>query len=89
MSPAANLTRRIRFVTRQLEHNPTHRYAWDAVNAPLLPEPGEPVSVVLARRIAGGIVTEVLSVPRESFNFVDFHAALVRGEVLTHSPTAA
>jgi hypothetical protein len=45
------------------------RYAFEVIGpAPLLPEPGAPVLMMLAARTGEGITTGVLEVPRESFD---------------------
>lgn len=66
---ARYLERRIAYCSQQLAAHPERRYQWHAAGGPLMPEPGEPVSVVLAVRLATGqVVAGELSIPRERFD---------------------
>ncbi len=55
-------------VERELAEHPEKRVAFDVADAPLRPEPGAPVSVVLAVRTAAGIVSGELHIPRKRFD---------------------
>jgi hypothetical protein len=63
-----DLERRRARVERELAEHREQRHASDVVDAPLRPEPGSPVSVVLAVRTAAGIVSGELHIPRERFD---------------------
>jgi hypothetical protein len=66
---AAALQRRHAWCVRQLEADSEQRYTWHATDAPLRPEAGEPVSLVLAiREPSGRIISGELSVPRDQFD---------------------
>jgi len=65
-SAAALEARRYR-VERQLREHPELRVAFDAINAPLRPGPGEQVSVVLGVRCGEHILVGEITVPRERF----------------------
>jgi hypothetical protein len=52
----------------RLHADATLRVAFDVANAPLTPRPGEPVSVMLAVRTPGGIVSAELHIPRERWD---------------------
>lgn len=52
----------------ELHQHPERRIATDVANAPLRPESGEPVSVVMAVRTAEGIVAGEFTIPRERFD---------------------
>jgi hypothetical protein len=56
-------------VLKELEAHPDNRYAWHATDAPLRPEAGAPVSLVLAiRDPSGRNISGELSVPRDQFD---------------------
>jgi hypothetical protein len=71
-APHPELERRRALIERDLAEHPDKRVAFDVADAPLRPEPGEPVSVVLAFRTPVGIVSGELHVPRERFEPVLF-----------------
>lgn len=77
------LERRRLEVVQRLRACPGVRYSWGIVNGCLHPEPGAPVSVMLAIRTAEGIVTGELQFPREKFQvdeaarLLDSHGRLV------------
>lgn len=88
VSPAAQpppnviLEKRRAFVVRELKAHPELPRTYHAHNAPLIPEAGEPVSVMLGIRGEDGVIlTGELLIPRERFD-VD---ALTR---LMHAPLA-
>lgn len=70
------LEERRRKVEGQLLDSPTLRLAADVAEAPLRPEPGPPVSIVVAVRTASGIVSGELQAPRDRFDSVLFFAYL-------------
>lgn len=55
-------------VEARLRTDQNLRIAADVADAPLRPEPGRPVSIVLAVRTAAGIVSAELHAPRERFD---------------------
>ena len=63
-------------VERELAEHPEQRVVFDAIDAPLRPEPGAPVSIMLAVRTPIGIVSGELSVPRERFDAALFFKSL-------------
>jgi hypothetical protein len=65
---ACGLDRRRAKVERELQANPSLHVAVDVANAPPRPEPGPPVSLVLALRTAAGIVSAEFLVPRERWD---------------------
>lgn len=73
---AQALQRRHADVWKQLLEHPEQRAAYDIADAPLRPEPGSPVSVVIAIRTAAGIVSAELHIPRERFDAGLFFQAL-------------
>jgi hypothetical protein len=69
----STLERRRARVIRELQENAELRVAFDALNTPLKPGAGEPVSIVFAiRSPTHGIVSAEFSVPRERFDLVMF-----------------
>jgi hypothetical protein len=64
----ASLQHRRAKVERQLRAHPELRIWTDADNVPLRPEPGEPVSLVIAVRTRMGIVSGELLIPRDRFD---------------------
>lgn len=70
LSAEAVLEGRRRQVEERLRSQPALRRAFDIAGAPLTPEPGPPVSLVLAVRTDLGIVSGELHVPREKFDAV-------------------
>lgn len=71
------LERRRAYVVRELLERPEQRVAFHARNAPLVAEPGNPVSVVIAVRTEkAGIVSAELSIPRDRFDWTLFCATL-------------
>jgi len=59
-------------VEEHLRSHPELQRAFDVVNAPLRPEPGEPVSVVRAVRQDDQIVSGEIMIPRETFELAQF-----------------
>jgi hypothetical protein len=70
------LEQRRRKVEQQLRDTPALRLAADVTDAPLRPEPGRPVSVVIAVRTAQGIVSGEFQAPRDRFDTGVFIAYL-------------
>src|SRR5262249_7691801 len=70
------LKRRCRKVEAQLRADPALRVTFDSGNAPMSPEPGPPVSVVIAIRTSAGIVSAELHIPRERFDAALFFQTL-------------
>ena len=64
------------YVEGQLTEHPEERVAVHVAEAPLLPGPGAPVSVVIAIRTRAGTVTAELHVPRERWDPTLFMRAL-------------
>jgi hypothetical protein len=63
---------RRRRVEEHLRAHPEQQCTFDIVNAPMRPEPGEPVSVVRAVRQGDNIVSDEVLIPREQFDFALF-----------------
>lgn len=70
------LERRRAKVEYDLARHPEQYVSVDVVDAPLRPEPGDPVSVVIACRTAVGIVSAELVIPRERFDPAPFFKTL-------------
>lgn len=64
----SELERRRARVECQLTEHPEQRVAMEALDAPLLPAAGEPVSLLVACRTAAGIVSAELRIPRDRFD---------------------
>lgn len=70
------LTLRREKVEGQLQENPKLRLAADVEDAPLAPEPGRTVSIVVAVRTTDGVVSGELHAPRDRFSATDYFAYL-------------
>ena len=70
------LERRRGRLERELADHPEQRVAADVADAPVRPEGGPPVSVVIAVRTVAGIVSAELHVPRERFDAALFMRTL-------------
>lgn len=68
----ATLERRRAYVKRELQEHGELRVSTHVQDAPLRPEPGQPISVMVAVRTTDGIVSAEYSIPRERFDIVLF-----------------